>query len=540
MESNDRLNIKRVPDPVSVSYQLGGSIDEFKGRHLGRFADLLQQFPRFEPHLCYADIAVIVRPQQTAYLFYSFELDGSSASEVFGTYQKFLQQLVYKEKRSLLDHAVFQAGIPDDIQTAAGIDVLKDFPKCGEFLDVCSREDPSTAFEGTRKLQLKYATVSEGLSAARKLPKELPLDKCVEAYAAGVFSKASVIRDRRGCPVHRVLCIPVNTWMLEYDRPSPNFVGGIFIGLSRDAQDKSFHFVNALKRFVYETIGLSYKIDSSIATGIEKAIMAFGHQMKTLAAGISGNQKKWLFPRERLDSFDKREILCEVTPVPRLLDALGDTIAFWSLDHEKGVLGISEERPVNSLSDAIEISRRFAQSIRLASSYARVDMSSDDNLNELAGEFEVSMKADPLRSWVTRDLLSSAAKPANSDPSDDTDRVLPWIQLAGLVRFFAIVIEGAIEYAPIFEQPKVDFCVAERDKRLSITCTNTCIPKDDRRRTDARYSGMHGSEIRDFICNRFLRSLSPRCPKPDDQNTRFSITLEIDQPSWVYEVKRDG
>jgi hypothetical protein len=539
MEPNDRLNIKRVPDAVSVAYQSGELIDRFKERHLRRFANLLQEFPRFEQHLCYADIAVLVRPQQTAYLFYSFELDGSSASGVFEGYQKFLQQLVYKERRSLLDHTVFQAGMPDDIQTAAGIDALNEFPNGGKFLDVCLREDPSPASEGARKLQLRYATVSEGSSAARKFPKDLPLENCVRAYAAGVFSKASLIRDRQGRPVHRVLCIPVNTWTLKYDRPSPNFIGGIFIGLSRDAQDNSFHFVNALKRFVYETIGLSYKIDSSIGAGVEKAIMVFGHQMKTLAAGISGHQKKWVFPRERLSSFDDRKIECAVTPVPNLLEALGKTISFWTLEHDAESIGVSAQRPVQNLFDIIQISREFAQSIRLASLYARKDMSNDFNLGELSQEFEVKVAgAEALRLWRIEKLAFEAKQNRQVVEQNDVDEVLPWIQLAGLIRFFAIVIEGSIEYAPDFEQPSVEFELFPLpENRLRITSTNTCKPKKDRRTTDSRYAGMHGGQIRQFIANKFLQTLNPYLPKPKevmgDGTPKYSIAIELDRPSWA-------
>ena len=124
---------------------------------------------------------------------------------------------------------------------------------------------------------------------------------------------------------------------------------------------------------------------------------------------------------------------------------------------------------------------------------------------------------------------------------DDTDEVLPWIQLAGLIRFFAIAIEGAIEYAPDFVQPEVEFNVVCSQlegllgirERLTIVCTNNCKPVSQRRPTDARYAGLHGGEIRRFIVSRFLQSLTPLCPKPIDQDTKYSITLEIDKPSWM-------
>ena len=166
-------------------------------------------------------------------------------------------------------------------------------------------------------------------------------------------------------------------------------------------------------------------------------------------------------------------------------------------------------------------------------------MSNQENLNSLADEFEVLMKADQLRSWLITDSVFPVNEPMYSELSDDRATTTPWNQLAGLIRFFAIAIEGAIEYAPAFAQPEVTFMVQETQERLRITCGNRCKPLPERRRTDARYAGMHGWEIRRFIYERFLGTLQPNVPEPIDSDTSFSIELQIDKPKWLYKVKRN-
>jgi len=310
---------------------------------------------------------------------------------------------------------------------------------------------------------------------------------------------------------------------------SPAHGGAVIVGSAhRLANEHCGAVCELFSKSVASTFVTSESLEKGAIQGLGAAIMAFGHQIKTLAAGITGHQKKWLFPASSLERFKDLDRPCEVTPVPELFDALGKTIKFWSLGHKPDSLGIPDEF-IDTLADVMQAACGFAESLRLASAYARVDMSNEVNLAALRSEYKVNLNASSLASWK---IDASAFSFDDRPISYNRPSYLPWHQLAGLIRFFAIAIEGAIEYAPAFEQPNVDFQVHQNSHRIIITSTNTCKPTLKRNASDARYAGMHGTDILHFICRRFLSSLHP-VTVPLDRNTNYSVSLQIDKPTWL-------
>lgn len=311
--------------------------------------------------------------------------------------------------------------------------------------------------------------------------------------------------------------------------------------------------------------------------GVEQAIMAFGHQVKTLAGGISGDQKKWLFPLTALSKFcgsddavietllngaEDNGLTCEVTPVPQLLESLGRSMSFWSLSHSRNALDIPETF-VDNFAQLVSKSAEFAHSLRLASEFARKDMSNAGNLARLTRFPKIKIVADDgnsnrqceniaernqiyvvlhgLMSWrINGDMFR---KNGSSDFEMDPHNKIFWQELAGLIRLFAIIIEGAIEYRPRRDAdgktPKAEivFNVTQASKgggRIRITARNSCRPMADRQQDGSRYLGMHGTQIREFLCDRFLGTLAPKMPiDVIDDDTCYTIALDINEPKWI-------
>jgi hypothetical protein len=375
---------------------------------------------------------------------------------------------------------------------------------------------------------------TEGFIINRQKTIEEQWEKFKSIYGRAI--KNNELLSLRGCSPKHLLAIPLG---IKDSNENYNISACVFLGIDLTANEE---MVKSIARDIVLSIvqmhGLPrayrYGFDKGEHVGHEHSIMAFGHQVKTLAAGISGEQKKWIFPIDQLTSFVEQKIECAVTPVPNLLEALGKTIAFWSLEHDADSIGVAEKFPQNFL-DIIEICRDFAQSIRLASSYSRKDMSDDYNLRELSLEADVKIEGNEVLELWTIDASKFQPKQGlKSDVSDDADEIASWIQLAGLIRFFAIALEGAIEYAPDLAQPFVSFQLHKQsNNRLNITCTNICKPEKQRRKTDSRYAGMHGLQIRQFIATKFLQSLNPYLPYPQDSDEKYSIAIELDLPPWA-------
>ena len=311
--------------------------------------------------------------------------------------------------------------------------------------------------------------------------------------------------------------------------------------------------------------------------GVEKAIMAFGHQVKTLTGGISGEQKKWLFPLTALSKFcgsddavietllngaRDKGLTCEVTPVPQLLESLGRSMSFWSMSHSSSALDIPESF-FDNFAQLVSKSAEFAHSLRLASEFARKDMSNAGNLARLMRFPKIKIVADDgnsnrqceniaernqiyvvlhgLISWrINREMFR---KNGSSDFEMDSHNKIYWQELAGLIRLFAIIIEGAIEYQPqpdaYGKTPKAEivFNVTQASNsggRIRITARNSCRPMADRQQDPSRYLGMHGTQIREFLCERFLLTLAPKMPiDVIEEDTLFTIAFEINEPKWI-------
>ena len=383
----------------------------------------------------------------------------------------------------------------------------------------------------------------------------------------------------RGSPPKHILAFPVG---IKDSTENYNISSCVFLGIDCSANEEMVkNIARHIALSMVQMHGLSraykYGFDKGEDKGHEHSIMAFGHQVKTLTGGISGEQKKWLFPLTALSKFcgsddavietllngaRDKGLLCEVTPVPQLLESLGRSMSFWSLSHSRSALDIPDMF-FDNFAQLVSKSAEFAHSLRLASEFARKDMSNNGNLLRLTRFPKIKIVADDgnsnrqcekiaernqiyvvihgLMSWrINGDMFR---KNGSSDFEMDSRNMIFWQELAGLIRLFAIIIEGAIEYRPQRDAdgkaPKAEivFNVTQASHsggRIRITASNSCQPMADRQQDPSRYLGMHGTQIREFLCNRFLQTLAPKMPiDVIEEDTLYTIALEINEPKWI-------
>jgi hypothetical protein len=491
--------------------------------YLEGFAQWLSHCPHSEK-ICFLDVTIF---REAARFDNALAILLATSDEHLHQYEKRLRQFT-DDGYALAAHDSFLSGLRPK-KGSGPIQML-----VGELPDQKARDkidspDVRFAFTGVPPYEVKQSASKEyQTNRLRRIAEQWARWTQVYAEAA----EAGELLSAQNQSLKHLLAIPVGS-VGPTGSEDFEIAACVFLGLDCETTPCQ---VDECARYVLLQLIDNYSMPQSsraakksgIGVGVESAVLAFGHQIKTLAAGITGHQKKWLFPCSTLKEFNDRNRPCELTPVPQLFDALGKTIAFWSLGHKPDSLGIPDEFLSNFL-DVMQIACGFAESLHLASTYARVDMSNEDNLAELDAEYKVNLNASSLTAWK---IDASAFASDDAAQCDDRQSVLPWHQLAGLIRFFAIAIEGAIEYAPSFAQPNVDFEIHCNAHRLCITSTNTCKPRSMRRGSDTRYAGMHGTDIRQFICHRYLESLQP-LSDPIDEDTKYSVSLHIDKPQWL-------
>jgi hypothetical protein len=530
--------------------------------------EIYTRFPSLIPKLCLLD------------LVFMLPLDGISHSRGYVTspkpkavnaYNAIIEQLVVRKKCDIANHPCFRVGLP----YAESIPGPQTELELAEFLKALENQSSDSLRVAQRHLvgEIKRNSGSPTLIQAEDTDGwqtrtwSVPRDNAKDMYGGAdkdvyksfttflemLTNKATSFLSSDGSAMAWFYAIPIAWWSRKLKKLGDRFSvewkplpgGSLFLGTSTQLNNEQIHFLSS---YCADTIGAGYRHNQGREEGqdegVEKAVMVFGHQIKTLAGGISGHQRKWLFPLSKLEDFQKLELdpPCEVTPVPRLIEALGRTVSFWSLSHSKTALDLPDDF-IRTFADIIRQACSFAESMRLASEFARVDMSDPQSLQLLRSRPKVKLELGELEAWF---LDSSQFQYVNDDEvvfdrhaSNDEQ----WKQLAGLIRFFAIVIEGAIEYRPEAGNPSLKFKLPSANLgngRLKIVATNPCRPVE--RRIDnnsGRYIGMHGGEIRTFICDRYLTSLAPDTPKPQDRIIEYTVELEINKPHWIVRGKCD-
>lgn len=269
--------------------------------------------------------------------------------------------------------------------------------------------------------------------------------------------------------------------------------------------------------------------------GLQHSVMAFGHHIKTLASGISGGQKKWVFPKEYASQFEAQGIDYEVTPVPQLLEALGQTIHFWSFGNRLGDLGIDDERFPNNLAEIMSKACESVNSGKLVGDYARVDMSSEYNLEEFQLESGISTRLEGLSDFAVNKSLFNL-EVAGGIGDDDHRR-----QLGAIIRM-ACVIASAIDgagFSKVFgETPVVSFSAAViSGNRLQIKIGsdqnhNISFIRDINR-GQAGKVGMKMTELLGFLSKGFLYDLNVTVSEPLIAEHKYSASFELDMPPWL-------
>ena len=413
------------------------------------------------------------------------------------------------------------------------------------FTDAEENPSPATTI-GVDCAKWDVVLIDNDVELLRENSESSPAES-MKAFASLLWAHRHVFCSASGCHFQHLYFVPISwldlafgTSRLSEECSIESAHGGaVIIGSAhRLTSPVCGLFSRLLSESVASTFLTSESFTIGASKGIETAIMAFGHQVKTLAAGISGHQKKWLFPVSKLEEFNQLglEPPCEVTPVPRLFEALGKTISFWSLSHSKTALDLPDDF-IHTLADVMRKACSFAESMRLASDFSRIDMSSKENLQQLKTHPKVDLQLEKLETWHL--VRSKFQYIDDGDVIFDRHSSIDeqWKELAGLVRIFAIIVEGAIEYKPEGQNPRVCFKLPStnlKNGRLIIVASNPCLPSDQRIGDGpARYIGMHGKEIRDFICERYLDSLDPQVPPPLDGDEEYAVTFDIKMPNWI-------
>lgn len=278
--------------------------------------------------------------------------------------------------------------------------------------------------------------------------------------------------------------------------------------------------------------------------GVSGAIMAFGHHLKTLAGGISGNQIKWVFPKDYAAKFTELGIDYKVTPVPQLLEALGETIAFWSMNSAPDEMNISTETLIDSVADIVEISRGFAKSATLAGAYARRDMSNAGSLQGLARNLvdKTQLQLGDLSQWqINKELFVDDSGYGRYPYAQTAANKMNWNQLSGLIRMVTgLITDGTSRFSSEVRDLQPELSISAtivEGNRMKITISSVDAPKATYR-TEERDSlavkiGMNTTQLLTFLGKKFMPELGLVVHEPVVLDGRYSASIEFDRPKWI-------
>lgn len=326
--------------------------------------------------------------------------------------------------------------------------------------------------------------------------------------------------------------------ILQAMQQQPNKVAEFLV--QNPAVVKSLGAVLCVRSEVSDIDVLETTRQEGFRNGLQQAIIAYGHNLRTLSLGISGHQLKWMFPKEYVPRFEASGVNYYVTPVPELLNALGRTISFWSLGSDFNPLGMSDQEFPKNLADVIYLACGFADSARLASHYARTDMSDATELSNFAREQGMATKVGFLSEWrINEDVFSIG-------DTLDTKRFpfhrLYMRQLGGVIRMISAVASDMTgrSYAKEWGCKPVMFvsATAVTGNRVKIVVSSVDNPAISYQTSESQDSlaaavGMNTTQLLKFLSDGFLSDLNPSVNEPLITEGRYSACFEFDLPKWL-------
>lgn len=179
--------------------------------------------------------------------------------------------------------------------------------------------------------------------------------------------------------------------------------------------------------------------------GVEDTVDVLGHQFKKLPLAISGKYPNWLCTPEEFTEFAKNRHAdfsnYLIAPRPKLLDAFGRLLTFWSFDSDPRAL--SMEDVSGDFVELTKLAADFASKCELARNFSQRALNNPRDFDEIDAFPTLSVTvADESESLRIR--ASTFYKKGR--PSITEENKPEWRTLAGLLRLLVIICEGAIQY----------------------------------------------------------------------------------------------